>query len=131
MTPAIRQRVYDKYNGKCAYCGCKLSKKWHVDHKDPIYRISEWNKEKGKFVSIGKSRKPDNETIENYNPACISCNIVKHTLTIEGFRNYIMKFLISLNRDSTQYNFAKRYGLVQETGLDVKFYFETFSSHCH
>jgi len=30
-----------------------------------------------------------------------------------------------LNEINTQYKIAKRYGLVAETGIDVKFYFET------
>lgn len=43
---------------------------------------------------------------------------------IEGFRNLIHGFVNSLNRDSVQYKVAKRYGLIRETGIEVKFYFE-------
>ncbi len=30
-------------------------------------------------------------------------------------------------RNSTQYKFAKKYGLIQETEMEVKFYFETLT----
>lgn len=33
-----RQIIFDKYNGKCAYCGCELQKLWHIDHIEPIVR---------------------------------------------------------------------------------------------
>lgn len=38
MKKADRQKVFDKYGGKCAYCGCELINGWHVDHIEPIGR---------------------------------------------------------------------------------------------
>ncbi len=35
MTKTDRQKIFDKYGGKCAYCGCELQKGWHVDHVEP------------------------------------------------------------------------------------------------
>lgn len=131
MTKKDRQIVFDKYGGKCAYCGCELVKGWHADHIEPIVRDSKWNRDKGRFEQIGICRKPENETLENYNPACASCNIQKNSFTVEQFRSNIKQFLNSLNQYSTQYKFAKRYGLVTETDIEVKFYFETVGSHCH
>lgn len=33
ISKAIRQRVYEKYNGRCAYCGRKIEyKDMQVDH---------------------------------------------------------------------------------------------------
>jgi hypothetical protein len=60
------------------------------------------------------------------NPACASCNIQKNSYSLEQFRTNIKQFVNSLNEYSTQYKFAKRYGLVSENNIDVKFYFETF-----
>ena len=38
----IRQQVYDKYNGRCAYCGCKLEyKDMQVDHIESVYMAIE------------------------------------------------------------------------------------------
>lgn len=117
MTKKDRQIVFDKYNGKCAYCGCELVKGWHIDHIEPVLRGIE-----SKEFSI-----PQNHTIENMNPACASCNIQKNSFTIEQFRRNIYQFVNSLNQYSTQYKFAKRYGLVTETNIEVKFYFESLN----
>ena len=131
MNKKTRDLVKSKYNNKCAYCGCELVKGWHADHIEPIVRDSKWNREKGRFEQAGTCRKPENETLENYNPSCASCNIQKNSFTVEQFRSNIKQFVNSLNQYNTQYKFAKRYGLVTETDIEVKFYFETVGSHCH
>jgi 5-methylcytosine-specific restriction endonuclease McrA len=129
MKKEIRRIVFDKYGGKCAYCGCDLVKGWHVDHIEPIVRDSKWNKEKGRFNQIGTCSQPENENLENYNPSCASCNVQKNSFTIEQFRKNISQFVNSLNSYSTQYKFAKRYGLVIETKMDVMFYFEILNKN--
>ena len=127
MNKKDRQLVFDKFGGKCAYCGCDLKKGWHIDHIEPIVRDSIWNMQKGKFEHTGTCRKPENENIENYHPSCASCNIQKNSYSIEQFRANIKQFVNSLNQYSTQYKFAKRYGLIEETNMNVKFYFEYFT----
>lgn len=57
-------------------------------------------------------------------PSCISCNIDKNSLDLEDWRWMIKNKVVCLNRDSTTYQKAKRYGLVVETNNDVVFYFE-------
>jgi len=111
-----RQKIFNKYDGRCAYCGCDLQKGWHVDHIEPIVRNR----------SNGTCENPKNENFQNYNPSCASCNIQKNSYSIEQFRSNINQFINSLNEYSTQYKFAKRYGLITENNVDVKFYFETF-----
>lgn len=109
-----REIVFNKYKGRCAYCGCELSKGWHVDHIQPIVR--NW--------IDGGCEKPENNNLENMNPSCASCNIQKNSYTLEQFRFNIQYFVASLNKNNTQYKFAKRYGLVKETDSKVQFYFE-------
>lgn len=121
-----RELIFNKYGGKCAYCGCDLVKGWHVDHIEPIRRL--------KLLSIGSNGKrnwyaagsmhPELETEENLNPACASCNINKHSESLEAFRSRIFNFINSLNQYSVQYKIAKRYGLVVENVKPVVFYFE-------
>ena len=117
MTKKERQLVFEKYDGKCAYCGCELTKGWHVDHLKPIRRS---------LRKKGECRHPKRECIENYMPACASCNINKHQMSLENFRQLVAGFMKHLNERNTQYKIAKRYGLVQEIEKEVKFYFETY-----
>lgn len=135
MKKSDRQKVFDKYGGKCAYCGCELQKGWHVDHLEPCRRITSTEQvlqpegvyPRYKWVEkvVGYSN-PDANHIDNYMPSCPSCNINKHGDSIEGFRATINGFVKSLNERMVQYKVAKRYGLIQETGNEVKFFFEMF-----
>lgn len=45
-------------------------------------------------------------------------------MKLEDFRKLIGGFVTSLNRDSTQYKIAKRYGFILEVEKPVVFYFE-------
>ncbi len=45
-------------------------------------------------------------------------------MSLEDFRKLVGGFIKSLNRDSTQYKIAKRYGFVVEVEKPVVFYFE-------
>lgn len=65
-----RETLFKKYKGKCAYCGCDLKKGWHADHIEPIVR--DWIN--------GGCEKPENHNLENMNPSCPSCNILKGSL---------------------------------------------------
>lgn len=114
LSKSEREFILGKYDGKCAYCGCELQKGWHADHIEPIVR--NWTN--------GTCEKPENHKLENFNPSCASCNIQKSSLTLEQFRSQIKQFINSLNQYSTQYKFAKKYGLVNETQIEVIFYFE-------
>lgn len=109
-----RKILYNKYGGKCAYCGEKLPDRWHADHIDPVVRN----------VLTGVKSKPELDVLKNKNPACPSCNIMKHSYDIETFRFIISQFVNSLNQYSNQYKFAKKFGLVSENEQKVEFYFE-------
>lgn len=157
MKKADRQIIFNKFSGRCAYCGCELEKGWHVDEKEPVRRNyktipAHWREgdkhytsheiyrmhlsedqmtERGfKWVEskvvVDGCEHPENFNLDNQMPACASCNINKHSMSIEEFRHLISNFIVSLNRDSTQYKIAKRYGLVREAIKEVVFYFETF-----
>ena len=67
MSKKERQLIFDKYGGRCAYCGCELNNKWQVDHA-----ISKryW------FMVDAEDVKAVNR-IENLNPSCKECNHYK------------------------------------------------------
>lgn len=122
-----RELIFNKYGGRCSYCGCKLEKGWHIDHLIPVQREYKWNLKKGSFVFNGNYHNQGANVIENKMPSCPSCNINKHSMSLEDFRKFISHFIISLNRDSTIYKIAKRYGLVKETNMIIVFYFENYN----
>jgi len=153
MTQKDRQIIFDKYDGHCAYCGCELVKGWHVDELLPCRRTYKlvngywkhsvtgekldslhaavrgtaalYNRVKSRYVQVGCEH-PERVVIENQMPACQSCNINKHSLSLEEFRSLIEGFMNHLNNLNTQYKIAKRYGLVKEDIKPIVFYFETF-----
>ena len=111
-----RQAIYDKYNGRCAYCGCALPDKWHVDHLKPIIRMDWARKDM-------KPQFPELDCLGNLMPACPSCNIDKHSYPLEAWRTILQGRLATLNR-LTAYKFAKRFGQLVETPSEIVFYFE-------
>lgn len=103
---ATRLKVYEKYNGHCAYCGCDLAlKDMQVDHIQSVYWYNGAN------------------DIENYNPACRMCNFYKSTMTIEDFRKQLGKLLSRLEKVFI-FRLAKKYGAIQEVEKPIVFYFE-------
>jgi len=126
MTKKTRQQVHDKFGGRCAYCGCELTKGWHVDHVLPINRVLK-RSDKGLYTD-SECEHPERNTEDNYYPSCASCNMMKTNAPIEHFRGVIAAFMQSLNKYSPQYRFAKRYGLIEETAKPVVFYFETYKT---
>lgn len=121
MKAKDREIVFNKYGGKCAYCGCELQKGWHIDHIE-----AHWHKmtlEKCESVGIKKG----SDEIFNMNPSCPRCNRWKGTFTIKQFRIEISKQCERLQRDSSAYRMAKDYNLFLETSNKVVFYFESWS----
>lgn len=109
-----RQQLFNKYGGKCAYCGCELQKVWHADHLLPLVRSP----------FTGGYQYPERNNNDNLMPSCPSCNNYKHSFSLEEFRRLIGDLRNQLMR-TTQYKISLRYGLITENDIDIKFYFET------
>lgn len=122
-----RQAIWDKSGGKCWYCGCDLPQKgWHADHVEPIYRMLQYDSNRG-LHTTSECHLPKRDNVDNKVPSCASCNINKHTMSVEEFRRQIQRYVDSLNARNTQYIVAKRYGLIAETNIPVVFWFEAQS----
>lgn len=122
-----RQKIFDKYGGRCAYCGCHLGSNFQVDHIVPVFH-NDSDEDFERRSTHGKKTKlvvrgSDEES--NYNPACIRCNRWKATMSIETFRKEISQQVIRARRESCNFRMAEDFGLIKETGVEVKFYFET------
>lgn len=114
-----RQIVYQKCNGRCAYCGVEIDiKQMQVDHIQPHWHtITEQESKKYKITK-------GSHDIENLNPSCSRCNKWKSTYDLEQFRKVIETSLMRLNRDTPNFRLARDYGLLKETPKEIKFYFE-------
>lgn len=127
-----RAELKQKYDGHCAYCGVDLGDKWHADHIESVGRDFNWVKDLKKGCHVAKPNgvllRPENDTIENLNPACIPCNINKSSMSIEGWRRVLGGYVNGLNKHAchSSYRHAKRFGLIVETQKAVVFYFENF-----
>lgn len=126
MNKLDRQKIYEKYGGKCAYCGCELAKGWHAS---PIQPIKLTVTETGQVVE-------ENNELSNIVGACVNCAMSKthigmngrtEQLTIENFRNAIIE-TFELLKQQPYYKRALKFGMITETGKEFKFYFETVTA---
>lgn len=102
-----REKVFNKYGGRCAYCGCKLNsiKYMQVDHFIPF-------------------RNGGADEMENYMPACRQCNFYKDTLPLKVFREYIETIPVKLSERVFIFKLGVKYGFWSGERRRVKFYFE-------
>lgn len=102
----VREIVYKKYNGHCAYCGQKISlSEMQVDHFIPFYKDGE-------------------ETVDNYMPACRQCNFYKGTYTLEGFRRNLELIPHRLFKQMFIFRLGIKYGITSNEIKPIVFYFE-------
>ena len=102
----MRIKVYHKHMGRCAYCGIDIKyKDMHIDH-------------------IASKRRGGIDNIENYNPACRSCNATKSTYTIEEFRQRLIEDVDRMRRDSAKFRILERFGIIKQDKTELVFYFE-------
>jgi 5-methylcytosine-specific restriction endonuclease McrA len=129
-----REEIRMKFGGRCAYCGCELpANGWHVDHVAPIYRESEIDRKRHaqgefKLVQTGRCERPENENPDNYWPACAPCNRFKGVYDIETWRGELAMQVERARKESFNFKFAERFGLVQATGKPVVFWFEQYAA---
>lgn len=113
----VRELVYRKLDGHCAYCGCKIAyKDMQVDHVKSVYLNVEYRQD---------STLDEINSIGNLLPSCRQCNFYKSSWELEGFRNNIRTSLIDNLRKNFNYRLLVKYGIIKEqVPDDVKFYFE-------
>ncbi|MBM2596507.1 HNH endonuclease [Pseudomonas sp. BDPW] len=120
LTKKQRAELRDKFGGRCAYCGVDLPEQWHADHYEAVQRgVSS-------YVTGRDALHPENHRMENMMPSCPPCNISKGSMSLEVWREWLAGHVNSLNAYHPIYRLAKAYGLIQETGEPVVFYFEKF-----
>jgi hypothetical protein len=114
----IREKVYAKTNGHCAYCGCELPKRWHIDHVIPIHRGSEKIFFRPDYMDIGTN------DIDNLLPACPKCNIDKSDMSVECYREHILSHYDSLYKAQPMFRKLVNFGIIEQVKDTFEFYFE-------
>ena len=116
LSKKVREAVYNKYEGHCAYCGKVLKPKdFQVDHLIPVQR-----------ERFGKYTEEELERFENYMPTCRRCNHYKRAHSLETFRKMIEKIPSKLFRDSYIYKVVLDYHLLEAHDHKIIFFFEQF-----
>lgn len=101
-----RQKVYEKYNGHCAYCGKAITiEQMQVDH-------------------VLARRNGGTDDISNLMPSCRLCNHYKRAADIQTFRNFLLGGLIDRLMKIYIFRVAINYGMITIKGWDKKFFFE-------
>ena len=115
ISKKTRQAVYEKFQGRCAYCGREIAyKDMQVDHFKPQ---RAWNKEES-----------GTDEINNLMPSCRMCNHYKRAHSLETFRRYIAEIPRKL-QENYIFKVSVVYGNVQVDEKEIKFYFEGVQDH--
>jgi 5-methylcytosine-specific restriction endonuclease McrA len=121
-----REIVFNKYGGKCAYCGDNL-KKMQVDHIIPQKNFLEYilkNYDIPYFLKhLGKE---DVNHIDNLNPSCATCNRAKDTFSLRTFKIELQNQFNRAKKYSRNVRFALKFKQIVETPKEIVFYFEKF-----
>ena len=125
----LRQQVYDKFNGLCAYTGKDLSDDWQIDH----ITSKAW----ADYYGDTKTKSAIND-ISNLFPSLRIVNHYKRALDLDAFRDYMLSFHLRLaklpkntnvpktqRRKAYMYEISKAFGITPENPFCGKFYFET------
>lgn len=114
----LRERVWNKFGRRCAYCGCPLEyKDMQVDHAVSVLRTS---------IDNGGAAAQD-DSFENLMPSCRNCNYYKEAKDIEEFRESIRDVLQRTCVDTPQARLAIKYGIITVNKWNQKFWFEKMS----
>jgi len=112
----LRESVYKKFAGHCAYCGCEITvKTMQIDHIIPqrLYGFGD------------KSKIPnyDVNDYENLNPSRRQCNFYKGAENLQNFRNMVFTIADRLSNIFI-FKLALKYGIIEIKNPANKFYFE-------
>ncbi len=131
ITKKQRELLFNKYDGKCAYCGCDLPKRWHVDHIEAVKREFEFVKKDGYHIPkcTGVLENPHLDRFDNLNPACPPCNHYKSSMPLESFRRELSHQVERARESSKNFRFAEKFGQVVVQESPIIFWFEKYEQY--
>jgi 5-methylcytosine-specific restriction endonuclease McrA len=126
MSKKIRQKIFEKYDGRCAYTGKPLDDKWQVDHIEPVFYYTMFRLQ------------GDAHHESNLVPALRIINHYKRAKGLGEFRQYMMTFhnriaklphnpkvAKSIKRKAYMLEVASLFGIEPDKPFSGIFYFET------
>lgn len=128
-----KEKIYNKYGGRCGYCGEPLQDNWQKDHMDSQFTLSRLYSER------------DVHDIDNLMPSCKECNHYKRSLSVSNcspeektWKEYMMTFHIRLGKlpkntsvEKTKkrirymWTIANKYNITPDKPFSGTFYYET------
>ena len=99
---SVRESVYLKYGGHCAYCGCEI--------KPGGMKMDHFINRQGNVYDI--------------KPCCNSCYSLKANDSVEKFRSRIQQIPERIRRENPIYSVGERYGVIGRKKETIEFYFE-------
>lgn len=135
ISKRIREIVYNKYDGHCAYCGKEITiKEMQVDHFYSKYlyscykdKIEDLRQHPGKYTQYEREYAkgfPNNiDELSNLMPSCRSCNFRKSEMRIDLFREELRKQAAS-EMKRFQARQSSDYGLIEYHDHPIVFYYE-------
>lgn len=116
----IRLELHNRYNQKCAYCGCELAyKDMQIDHINSVYVNNDLH---------NNMTEEEMYSVSNLMPSCRQCNFYKSTMSIDDFRTRLTTTLMDNLKKNFNYKMALKYGMVTEDIQPIRFYFEVLKS---
>ena len=122
ISKKLRQNVFEKYKGHCAYCGKEIDiKDMQVDHAI-AYAQSVYGRDWERVSEMIFDNTIND--FDNLMPSCRQCNFYKGIRDIEQFRARIKNELEHTCRQTFQTRLAIQFGMIEYHEWDGKFYYE-------
>lgn len=117
MLQKNREMVYAKYDGHCAYCGCKLELEETEVSYIKAYRMYSHDCRDQVLFRLND--------FDNLMPSCKMCNFYKGDRDVEYLRNYLQGKTVERMQRPSEYKLALKYGLIEEHIHPIRFFYET------
>ena len=119
-----RKRIFEKFNGRCAYTGTLLHGKWEIDHLTPLQR------------NVKGAERVYKNNLNNLMPTFKFINMFKKNRDLEAWRQYLLTFhkrLVASKINGVDVRvrakhrgaLMKAFGIKKDTPFSGVFYFET------
>lgn len=124
-----RQRIFNKFGGKCAYSGTPLEPDWQIDHIEPVIRVWRGGKYMP-FNDVEDNMVPCQRAINNYK---WSYSLLYFRITLLGKLHFrLAKYPYSGKGEELRKRMEKiaaYFGITPDKPFSGKFYFEEYNAN--